>query len=80
MEFAAAQQPLRDVGGLNRRALGGRMSCKIARHCDQDVPALVGAPSSPNCLARPPASGRRGSSRALQEQRVRESAIIAAGG
>ena len=32
MEFAAAQQPLRDVGGLKRRALGGRMGCKVARH------------------------------------------------
>jgi hypothetical protein len=31
MEFAAAQQPLRDVGGLKRRALGRRMGGKVAR-------------------------------------------------
>ena len=34
MEFTAAQQPLRDVGGLKSRALSGRMGGKVARHRD----------------------------------------------
>ena len=42
MELAAAQQPLRDVGGLKRRALGRRMGCKVARHGNQNVPARIG--------------------------------------
>ena len=42
MELAAAQQALRDVGGLKRRALGRRMGGKVARDGDQDVPALLG--------------------------------------
>ena len=42
MEFAAAQQPLRDVGRLKRRSFGWRMGCKVARDGDQDMPALSG--------------------------------------
>ena len=42
MEFAAPQQPLRDVGGLKYRPFGRRMGCKVARHSNQDVPARIG--------------------------------------
>src|SRR3954463_4851797 len=44
VELAAAQQPLRDVGGLKRRALGRRMGCKVAGHRYQDVPGRISVP------------------------------------
>ena len=73
MEFTAAQQSLRDVGGLKRRALGRRMGCKVARHRDQDVPALIGVAP----LAELPHACLQHligvEARVLPKQRVRES-------
>src|SRR3954468_156214 len=70
MEFAAAKQPLRDVGGLKRRALGGRMGCKVARNSDENVPTLIGVAP----LAELPHAGFQHligmEARVLPEQRV----------
>src|SRR5215207_8170240 len=41
VKLATAHQALRNIGCLECRALGGRMCCKVARHRDQDVAALI---------------------------------------
>src|SRR3954452_13856905 len=70
MEFDSAKQPLRDVGGLKRRALGGRMGCKVARNSDENVPTLIGVAP----LAELPHAGFQHligmEARVLPEQRV----------
>ena len=42
MQFAASHQAARDVGCLQRCALGRRMGGEIGGDRDDDVPALVG--------------------------------------
>jgi hypothetical protein len=54
MQLAASQESLRDVGRLKRRTLSGRMRCKVTRHANKNVPALIGVAPFPNC--RTPAS------------------------
>ena len=54
MQLAASQELLRDVGRLKRRTLSGRMRCKVTRHANKNVPALIGVAPFPNC--RTPAS------------------------
>ena len=72
MKLAAAHQPPRDVGGLQRRALGRRMGGEIAGDGDQDVPALVGVAP----LAELPHAGLQHligvEARVLAQQRARE--------
>jgi hypothetical protein len=40
MKLAAAHQPVGNVGGLQKRAFGRRMSRQIARNRDEDMPTL----------------------------------------
>src|SRR5881394_3154301 len=48
MKVLAARESLRDIGGLQLRALRGRMRSQPARHGDEDPPAFASvAPFAP---------------------------------